>query len=98
VQTCTQCNQQSSDTERFCSQCNADLQEFSTTVVTLEKFRANSRVRAVRVSVGDDACSKCQEVRGTYDVDEVPDLPTRGCSNESGCCCFYEPLLEYIHP
>lgn len=98
MQTCTQCNQQSSDTERFCSECNADLQEFSTTAVVLERFRSNPRVRAVRISVGVDVCPICQEVRGTYDMDEVPILPTPGCSNESGCRCFYEPLLEYIHP
>jgi RNA polymerase subunit RPABC4/transcription elongation factor Spt4 len=98
VQTCTQCHQQSSDAVRYCQNCGADLQEYSSFAVALKKFRENPRVKGVRIVVDDDACPVCQQMRGSYPLDQVPTLPVKGCSHPQGCRCFYAPLLERIYP
>ena len=98
MQTCTLCNHQCADTELVCANCQASLKEHSTTAVRLKKFIQNPRVRAVRISVGTEACPVCRQSRGTYELDEVPTLPINGCSNETGCLCSYEPLLNSVHP
>ena len=94
MQTCSECNASSPDNARTCVNCNADLQEFSTTAVTLKRLQENPRIRAIRVSVADDACSYCYELLQTYPKDRVPSLPHEGCSHENGCRCFYEPVLD----
>ncbi len=94
MQTCSQCNSSSPDQATHCVHCQADLHEFSTTAVALKKFRANPRVKAIRISVANDACSHCYELLQTYPKDEVPRLPHEGCSHENGCRCFYEPVLS----
>jgi len=94
MQTCSKCNASSPDQAARCIHCDADLREYSTTAVALTRFRANPRVRAVRVTVAQDACPHCYELLKTYPKDEVPSLPHLGCSHENGCRCFYEPVLS----
>ena len=93
MQTCSKCNASSPDTARACVHCQADLGEFSMTVVALKRLQANPRVKAIRVSVANDACPHCYELLKTYPKDKVPSLPHQGCSHENGCRCFYEPVL-----
>jgi Zn ribbon nucleic-acid-binding protein len=98
VQTCSLCNTQSPDTSAVCPQCQADLKKFAVSVVTLKRFQANSRVIAVRLAVSGDCCPACREQEGTYAKDQVPSLPSLGCSHKNGCRCFYEPVLSEIYP
>jgi hypothetical protein len=77
-----------------CGNCQADLNEYSATSVALKRLQANPRVRAIRVSVANDACSHCYGLMKTYPKDQVPSLPHAGCSHPNGCRCFYEPVLE----
>jgi hypothetical protein len=94
MQTCFKCNASSPDNALNCVHCDADLRNYSTTAVALKRFRANTRVKAVRVTVADDACPVCYEALKTYPKDKVPRLPLEGCSHERGCRCFYEPVLS----
>jgi hypothetical protein len=94
MQTCSKCNAASPDNALTCVYCNADLGLFSATAVALKRLQANSRVRSIRVTVANDACSYCYELMQTYPKDQVPRLPHPGCSHENGCRCFYEPVLE----
>ncbi len=94
MQTCSKCNISSPDNAQNCVHCDADLREYSATAVALERFRANPRVKAVRVTVADDACPVCYGAMKTYPKDEALRLPLEGCSHEHGCRCFYEPVLE----
>ena len=94
MQTCSKCNATSPDDALTCVSCNANLSEFSATSVALKRMQANPRIRAIRVSVADDACPHCYELLKTYSKNEVPHLPHQGCSHENGCRCFYEPVLE----
>ena len=94
MQTCSKCNASSPDNASNCINCNAELQTFSMTAVALKNFRANPRVKAVRVTVAGDSCPHCYELLKTYPKDKVPRLPHEGCSHENGCRCFYEPVLE----
>ena len=98
MQTCSQCNAQSLDSALQCSNCGADLKEFSTTAVARKKFEGNPRVKFVRVLVAADACPACQAQEGTYQKDAVPVLPIEGCSHGTGCRCFYQPYLTTIFP
>jgi RNA polymerase subunit RPABC4/transcription elongation factor Spt4 len=98
VQTCSRCNTQSGDSVSLCPNCGADLQELSTTAVSLKRLRLNPRVSVIRLVVSNNACPACQAVEGTYPKDEVPTLPVKGCSCAQGCTCFYEPLLNEIYP
>ena len=94
MQTCSKCNAASPDNATTCVNCHAELDEFSATAVALKRLRANPRVRSVRVTVANDACSHCYELMKTYAKDQVHLLPHQGCSHENGCRCFYEPVLE----
>jgi hypothetical protein len=94
MQTCTKCNAASPDNAQSCVNCQADLKEYSATSVALKRLQANPRVRLIRVSVANDACSFCYELLKTYPKDQAPSLPHLGCSHENGCRCFYEPVLE----
>jgi hypothetical protein len=94
MQTCSNCNASSPDNAAACVNCHADLGVFSATAVALKRMQENPRVRAVRVTVADDACPYCYELMKTYPKDEVPHLPHEGCSHDNGCRCFYEPVLE----
>lgn len=94
MQTCSKCNATSPDHAAACVHCNADLAQYSTTAMALERMQANPRVKAIRLTVADDACPYCYELLKTYPKDAVPRLPHEGCSHEHGCRCFYEPVLE----
>ncbi len=94
MQTCSKCNATSPDDALTCVSCNANLIEFSVTSIALKRMQSNPRIRAIRVSVADDACPHCYELLMTYPKNEVPHLPHQGCSHENGCRCFYEPVLE----
>jgi hypothetical protein len=98
MQTCYLCNAQSPDEASNCVNCDADLEEFSTTEIARKEFLANPRVRSMRVLVADDSCPACQALEGTYEKDEVPKLPVKGCSHGLGCRCFYQPYLITIFP
>jgi hypothetical protein len=94
MQTCSKCNATSPDNAQTCFNCQADLGLFSATAVALKRLQENPRVRAIRVTVANDACSYCYELMNTYLKDQVPHLPHAGCSQANGCRCFYEPVLE----
>jgi hypothetical protein len=94
MQTCSRCNASSPDDALVCVNCHSDLGLFSTTTVALKELQANPRVRSIRISVADDACSYCYEQMETYPKDQVPRLPHAGCSHANGCRCFYEPVLD----
>jgi hypothetical protein len=94
MQTCSKCNASSPDDAQTCINCQSDLDLFSATAVALKRLQENPRVRSIRVSVANDACSHCYELMNTYAKEEVPPLPHKGCSHENGCRCFYEPVLE----
>jgi hypothetical protein len=99
MQTCSSCHTQVDDSIHACTNCQADLYQYSTTAVALKAMRANSRVRAVRISVDADACPACQAAFGTFSKDEVViDLPVEGCSHTGGCRCVYAPILDEIYP
>lgn len=94
MQTCSKCNASSPDTASTCVNCKADLKTFSTTAVALKRMQENSRIKAIRVTVAHDACPHCYSLMKTYPKDKVPALPHLGCSHETGCRCFYEPVLK----
>lgn len=98
VQTCSKCQTQSSDQTAICPKCGANLNQFSTTAVALQKMRDNPRVKNLRLVVAHDACPTCQAMEGTYQKDKTPTLPIEGCSHANGCRCFFEPMLDEIYP
>lgn len=98
VQTCSRCFTQSPDNALFCTGCQSDLKEFSTTAIALKQFQDNARVKSIRISVYQDACPECHSHQGTYAKDSVPRLPHSGCSHADGCRCFYEPNLDVLYP
>ena len=94
MQTCSKCNATSPDAALTCVNCKADLREFSATAVALKRLQESPRVRSIRVTVANDACSHCYGLMKTYPKNEVPHLPHEGCSHANGCRCFYEPVME----
>ncbi len=98
MQTCSKCHIQSPDSAAVCVNCQADLREWSTTAIALNRFKENPRVKYVRVVVSNDCCPACQELEGAYKMDEAPSLPAEGCSHPLGCRCFYQPFLTEIYP
>jgi len=98
VQNCSLCNAQSPDSAKYCTNCQADLSEYSTTSLAVKRMRTNPRVERVILSVSADACPACQKYQGNYAKDEVPVLPVPGCSHPNGCRCFYQPVLADIYP
>ena len=98
MQTCSLCNAQSPDSALQCVSCQGNLAEFSMTAVALKRFKANPRIRYVRIAVAGDACPECVQHQRTYPKDQVPALPLEGCSHDHGCRCFYEPILDELFP
>ena len=98
MQTCTRCFAQSTDSAMLCDLCQSDLRVYSSTSVALNKFKQNSRIKYIRISVGNDACPACHDQQGTYPKESVPALPHKGCSHTNGCRCFYEPFLGELYP
>ncbi len=98
MQTCSICHTQSPDAAASCPTCHADLTMLSEQAAALKKYQDNPRVESLRVAVSADCCPACRKVEGTYNKNEIPALPVKGCSHENGCCCFYEPILNEIFP
>ncbi len=98
MQTCSKCKQQTPDSENYCTNCGADLSDFSESAVLLQELKSNPRVTAIRVSVSKNACTTCRSMEGVYSKENVPAFPIDGCSNPSGCNCAYAPILEEIYP
>lgn len=98
MQTCSKCHAQLPDSVTHCTQCNADLMEWSETAVALKRLQANPRVNYIRIAVSQDCCPACRQAEGAYAKDSTPRLPIEGCSHELGCRCFYQPVLEEIYP
>ena len=98
MQSCSKCHTQAADSIASCPACGADLRVYSTSAVALRRFRANSRVKNVRLVAANEACPTCKSYAATYDKDQAPDLPLEGCSCAHGCTCFYEPMLDEIYP
>jgi hypothetical protein len=65
---------------------------------SLERMRANPRVKYIVVVVPEDACPACQNLTGTYPKDQVPRLPIEQCSHPLGCRAYYLPYLDEIFP
>ena len=98
MQNCAKCHSQSPDTTHICHECGADLREHSTTATALREMLNNPRVRAIRLSVPEDACPACRALQGIYAITNVPSLPVAGCSEPNGCTGFYEPILNEVFP
>ena len=98
MQTCSICNAQSSDIEKNCVNCGRNLSEYSSTAVARRKFVENHRVRLVRLVVAADACPVYTKLQLINTYNSVPELPIKGCSQNMGCRCFYEPTLNNIYP
>ena len=98
MQICSQCYAQLPDAATHCSDCSADLSEYSVTAMTLKRFQENPRVLYVRLTVAQDCCPACRQVEGAYPKDQAPKLPVDGCSHGLGCRCYYQPFLDDIYP
>ncbi len=72
--------------------------ENSKAAQSLERMRANPRVKYIVVVVPEDACPACQNLTGTYPKDQVPRLPVEECSHPLGCRSYYLPYLDEIFP
>jgi hypothetical protein len=77
---------------------SADLWENSPAAHSLERMKANSRIKYIVVVVPEDACPACQNLTGTYPKDQVPHLPYEQCSHPRGCRAYYAPYLDEIFP
>ncbi len=98
MQICTRCSASSPDDAVHCTNCSADLSQWSETSVALKQMQANPRVSAIRIFVQNDCCPQCQKAFGVYEKGNVPHLPVEGCSHANGCRCFYAPILNQIYP
>ena len=77
---------------------SADIWETSEAVKSLERMKANPRIKYIVVIVPEDACPACQNLTGTYPKDQVPRLPYEECSHPLGCRSYYAPYLDEIFP
>lgn len=75
-----------------------DIWETSEAAKSLERMRANPRIKYIVVCVPENACPACQNLTGTYPKDEVPRLPYEECSHPQGCRSYYIPYLDEIFP
>jgi hypothetical protein len=98
MQTCTLCRTKSPDTVDRCTNCDADLAEYSETSVNLAKMKANPRVGTIRVIPHGDCCPTCRAAEGEWPKEQVPKLPVAGCSHPLGCRCNYLPELVELYP
>ena len=64
----------------------------------LKRMKENPRVKKIVLSVPHDACQACRELAGTYEKEEVPEIPMDACSHPMGCRSFYQPFLDEIYP
>ena len=91
-------DQSSTDTSSPLTDRSANIWETSEAVKSLERMKANSRIKYIVVVVPEDACPACQNLTGTYPKDEVPRLPYGECSHPLGCRAYYAPYLDEIFP
>jgi len=77
---------------------SADQWETSQAAQSLERMKANPRVKYIVIVVPEDACPACQNLTGTYPKDQVPRLPIEECSHPLGCRSYYLPFLDEIFP
>ena len=98
MQTCSNCQRQSADSDELCVNCGKLLAEYSEAAMALKRMQSNTRVQNVIIANTDDACPACRDKQGTYYKGDAPALPVAGCSHALGCRCFYEPVLEEIYP
>ncbi len=75
-----------------------ELWESSEAYASLQRMRANPRIKYIVIVVPEDACPACQNLTGTYPKDEVPRLPFEECSHPLGCRSYYLPYLDEIFP
>lgn len=75
-----------------------DMWETSEAAQSLERMKANSRIKYIVIIVPEDACPACQNLTGTYPKDQVPRLPIEECSHPLGCRSYYLPYLDEIFP
>jgi len=75
-----------------------EVWENSQAAKSLERMRANPRVKYIVIVVPEDACPACQNLTGTYPKDKVPLLPIEACSHPLGCRSYYLPYLDEIFP
>jgi hypothetical protein len=75
-----------------------EIWETSEAAKSLERMRANPRIKYIVVSVPEDACPACQNLTGTYPKDQVPRLPYEKCSHPLGCRAYYLPYLDEVFP
>jgi hypothetical protein len=77
---------------------SGDSWETSEAAESLERMKANPRIKFIVVIVPEDACPACQNLTGTYPKDLVPRLPFEECSHPLGCRSYYAPYLDEIFP
>lgn len=77
---------------------SGDTWETSAAAQSLERMKANPRIKYIVVIVPEDACPACQNLTGTYPKDQVPCLPYGECSHPLGCRSYYAPYLDEIFP
>jgi hypothetical protein len=75
-----------------------DMWETSEAAQSLERMKANPRIKYIVIVVPEDACPACQNLTGTYPKDQVPRLPYEECSHPLGCRSYYLPYLDEIFP
>ncbi len=75
-----------------------EIWETSEAAKSLERMRANPRIKYIVVCVPEDACPACQNLTGTYPKDQVPRLPYEECSHPLGCRSYYIPYLDEVFP
>ena len=75
-----------------------DEWENSPAAKSLDRMKANPRIKYIVVIVPEDACPACQDLTGTYPKDQVPRLPIEKCSHPLGCRSYYLPYLDEIFP
>lgn len=82
----------------FAQLSQAEEKRRTKTAQELKKLCDNARVAMITVQVNQFACPACQEVRGTYEKNAVPELPWEACSCDQGCTARYIPVLAEVYP
>lgn len=54
------------------------------------KFKKYGFVKKVTIHPVD-GCPKIEKFKKTHNLDEVPELPLKGCDQQ--CMCYYEPII-----
>lgn len=90
--------QSSSSVSQKLTDRSDEMWENSAAAQSLERMKANPRVKYIVIVVPEDACPACQNLTGTYPKDQVPRLPLEKCSHPLGCRSYYLPYLDEIFP